>query len=76
MEKVTSYIPFRKKYTFLWFKKTLLFPVEGKYKLIIPKDMLSSSLADIIFLCTFFSKLMTKVMFILSSISGSLEFDQ
>ena len=39
------------KYTFLWFKKRDL--MGGKYKWILPKNMLSSSLVDIIFLHTF-----------------------
>ena len=41
------------KYTFLWFKKRLLFLMEGKYKWILPKNMLSCSRVDIIFLRTF-----------------------
>ena len=40
-------------YTFLWFKKRDLFLMGGKYKWILPKNMWSSSLVDIIFLGTF-----------------------
>ena len=42
-----------KTYTFLWFKKRDLFLMGGNYKWILPKNMLSSSLVDIIFLHTF-----------------------
>ena len=41
------------KYTFLWFKKRLLFLMGGKYKWILPKYILSCSRVDIIFLRTF-----------------------
>ena len=41
------------KYTFLWFKNRLLFLLGEKYKGIFSKNMLSSSLVDIVFLCAF-----------------------
>ena len=56
-EKVTSKVPFREisweNIHFCVLKKETLFPMGGKYKWILLKNMLSSSLVDIIFLCTF-----------------------
>ena len=41
------------KYTFLWFIKRVLFLMGGKYKWILPKNMLNSSIVDIISLRIF-----------------------